>query len=72
MERQRSSASGFTRPWQVLAFVIDNCTGRGSSQTGRDEGVTGDETERREKRKSGEDGESKGVGGWEEMIADIC
>lgn len=39
------NASGFSRPRQGLAFVIDNCTSHGLSQTGGDEGVTGEETE---------------------------
>lgn len=46
--------------------MIDNCTSHGSSQTGRDEGVTGEEEE------IWEEGEGEGGGGREEMIGDIC
>lgn len=42
MER---NASGFSRPQQGLALVIDNCTSHCLSQTGGDEDETGEETE---------------------------
>lgn len=50
--------------------MIDNCTSHGSSQTGGDEGVTGEETEG--KRKSERKEKTMGCGGWEGMIGDIC
>lgn len=47
--------------------MIDNCSSYSSSQTGRDEGVTGEKTERESGRK-----EKARGGGREEMIGDIC
>lgn len=50
--------------------MIDNCTSHGSSQTGRDEGVTGEETEGKRGNLGGR--RRQEGGGWEEMIGDIC
>ncbi len=50
--------------------MIDNCTSHGLSQTGRDEGVTGEETEGKRGNLGGK--RRRGAGGWEEMIGDIC
>lgn len=53
--------------------MIDNCTSHGSSQTGRDEGITGEETEGGRERKSGrkEKAGGWGLGGndWRHMLA---
>ena len=50
--------------------MIDNCSSHGSSQTGGDEGVTGEETEGKRGNLGGR--RRRSGGGWEEMIGDIC